>query len=343
MTSASGKPAVKQPVPVRDLKKGDAIGQLYVVLDKLGEGGNGSVFRCQNFRAGHDSPVVAIKVLYDVVQGSTIQRFARERDLLTTANHPNILKCIDFGKHGEYPYIVLEFATGGDIHHYLTEKRRLTTQVAAWIIYQAAAGMRTIDTVHRDIKPENLLIMAGKDQRKAEFIVGDVEHGARVVVADWGLAMDRAPTPQRLTLSTDIVGTPYYLSPEQASSSKKVTVSTDIYALGIVLYELVCGDPPFLAETLVGIVTKHAQELHVYPDKLAVDPALRVIIDRCIAKDPALRYPSLRTLQEALRPLLGLPNTWCYLGLQDAEPRQSSSGLVRKITDSVRGIFRPKT
>jgi serine/threonine protein kinase len=327
-------------VNVRELKRGDTIGQLYLVLDKLGEGGNGSVFRCQNFRLGSDAPQLAVKVIYDVVQGSTIQRFARERDLLSQANHPNVLRCLDFGKHGEYPYIVLEFATGGSIHHYLTERRWVDDRLAAWIIYQACAGLRAVGTVHRDMKPENLLIIAGKGQKKAVFIIGDVENGARVVVADYGLAMDRAPTPQRLTLSTDIVGTPYYISPEQAASSKKVTVATDIYALGIILYELVCGDPPFLADSLVGIVTKHATEVHQYPTNRPVSPALRTVIDCCLQKDPANRYPSLRCLQEALLPILAMPSTWCYLGLQEPPEKKGGTSFFGKITDSVRGVFK---
>lgn len=334
--------ATSQQQDVLGIKPGDLIDGMYLVLSKLGEGGNGAVYRCKNDKIGPDAPPLAIKMLYESASDRAIQRFARERDLMRGAEHPNVIKCMDYGKHGDHPYLVLEFVDGGSVHDYLGKQNRLTEREAAWIAWQTIAGLRSVGTVHRDLKPENLLLMRGKGQRKTEFIVGDIENGALLKVADWGLAMSRTETPQRLTLSTEVFGTPYYISPEQARKSKEVTVLADMYSLGCVLYELLVGRPPFEGEILP-VLQAHCNELHVYPDGFVISPPMRAIIDRCMQKEVRHRYASFRELQEALRPILELPKEWVYYGGKGDQEAVAPSGMfsaLGKYARNIGGLFK---
>lgn len=313
---------------------------MYLVLKQLGEGANGAVYRCKNDKIGPDAPVIAIKILYYIptdAADKSVARFARERDLMREVDHPNVLKCLDYGKHAHHPYMVLEFANGGSVFDYMEKRKRLSERMAAWIAWQTIAGLRAVGTVHRDLKPENLMLVRGAGQEITELVVGDIEAGTIVKVADWGLAMDKRTSPQRLTLTNEIFGTPYYMSPEQARKSKDVTPHTDMYALGCMLYEMVVGTPPFLGEHLA-IMYAHCNEWHQFPDDVPVTPAFRAIIDRCMQKEVRDRFASFRELQEALRPFLELPRSWVYYGGAGTDEGSKSSAMAGMLRQ-IRGWF----
>lgn len=326
-----GESLVQDDVPIA---KGSEIGGIYLVHKKLGEGGMGSVYLAQNLKiqGEAEAPLIAIKLMTDADM-SQIERFARERDLMLQVDHPNVVKCLDFGKHGTKPFLVLEFVAGGSLYS-LIEKQSFSEVEAAWIVWQTIAGLRAVGTVHRDMKPENLLVQPAAGTRVPKLIVGDIVNGAVVKVADWGLAMARVPTQQRLTLSSAILGTPYYMAPEQIKSTKHVGIQVDMYALGCILYELLHGDPPFMDESQHGLLAKHLTEMHSYPTASKCSVPMRAFIDRCLAKDPGDRFQTWRLMQEQLRPLLGLPETWRYL---ESEPEESatagkgSSSWLRRI------------
>lgn len=287
----------------------------------------GAAFRCR-LKDVNDHSIRAIKVLYAVGDQSAGARFAREREILQGVDHPNVLPCLDHGLHDDhFPFLVLAFAAGGSLDGLLRRRKRLTTAEVAWIGYQIASGLRAAKVVHRDVKAENVLIFppaACPQPEDPPVVVGDLVGGAVIKVADFGLAKTGDATPgTSLTLSQEIFGTPLYMAPEQIRNSKRVDHRVDIYAFGILLYEMAVGQLPFDGDSPYTVMSKQLQEKHVYPAEVVLDPGLTRVIDRCLQKEPDDRYQDYRELLADLRPLLGLPNGWRYLDEATPTPKRS--------------------
>jgi serine/threonine-protein kinase len=281
------------------LNKGDTVDAKYLVIKKLGEGGCGSVFRCRHVKKTEDE--VAVKVLENAADEP---RFRRERKVLGTVRSINVIKLLDHGQHDRFPYLVLEFMEGGSVRDLLNARGKLGAEEAAWVVIQAVRGLRASRTVHRDLKPENLLVDKGQNGRNVPLNVGDTKKGAAIKVADFGLAKNRDPGQTNLTNTGQIMGTPLYMSPEQCRNTRDVTTSSDIYSLGIILFELVVGKPPFDADNAYDIMAMHCNEELPYPQRM--DPRVRNIIARCCAKSPKDRYRTLLALERELAKVAGL-------------------------------------
>ncbi len=257
----------------------------YELLEKIGEGGMARVYR------GWDSLLrrtVAIKVLKDQMTGDSafVQRFRREAQAAAGLSHPNIVNIYDVGEEEDTHFFVMEYLHGKTLKEYIREKGRIPAGEAVTIasrIVEALAQAHAAGVIHRDIKPQNIIF----------------SHNGQVKVADFGIAI--ASDGSTLTCSDKIVGSVHYFSPEQARGSLAGKHS-DLYSLGVILYEMVTGQVPFNGESPVSVAMKHVQEQVIPPSQLIEDipePLERIIL-KAMEKDPARRYRNAREFLDDL-------------------------------------------
>lgn len=269
---------------------GQVLAGKYRLVRKLGEGGMGIVFEAEHLRLKQR---VAIKMLLpevldipDVV--SRFEREARAAGQLRSENTARVLD-VDVSEDG-MPYMVMEFLDGFDLSQVLEQRAQLPTALAVDYVLQACAAMaeaHAAGIVHRDLKPSNLFLVGG-------------ERGT-VKVLDFGISKVENDKDNRVTATQTVVGTPLYMSPEQVRSAKHVDARTDIWALGIILYELLAGRTPF-----EGNMTAAAAAICIdEPPPISqfrhdVPPELADHIRVCLEKDPANRYPNVQSLAVAI-------------------------------------------
>jgi WD40 repeat protein len=279
----------------RDLRVGH-----YVLLDRLGEGGMGQVYKAQH---QHMQRTVALKVIRKERLSSpdAVKRFYQEAQAAAALHHPNIVLAHDAGPVGNSHYFAMEYVEGVDLSRLVKESGPLPVALACEYIRQAALGLQHAfekGLVHRDVKPANLLLggSAGKDGTKGT-----------VKILDMGLARFSGGEREKgLTQTGQVIGTPDYLAPEQAMDSHQADTRADIYSLGCSLYYLLAGKAPFQGETLTQVLLQHQME-QAPPIKNRSDiPAgLRAVIDRMMAKSPEDRYQNPAEVAEALAPFCG--------------------------------------
>lgn len=278
------------------------IGEIYVPTALLGEGISAKVYRCID---GNGRAVAIKKYLPSYAEGHYRKRLAAEAKHMAQATSPHVMRLLDWGKDvDDSPYLVMELADGcvSDLAVFGS----IGIPLAAWVTYQAASGLRSSATIHRDLKPENLLMMSAPDGSR-EFTIGSPQ-GARVVVADWGLCRpDGVIGP---TKTQDIMGTPYYMSPEQCRSILHTDKRTDIYALGVILWELSFGTLPFGSEDPYEVMEQQINSEPPWPK--GQPPVLMRILSQCLAKEPTQRYSSFAELQDDLKALFTTDAAWVY-------------------------------
>jgi tRNA A-37 threonylcarbamoyl transferase component Bud32 len=250
----------------------------YRLESKLGSGGMSTVYLARDETLER---WVAIKVLHREIsdQPDQIERFRREARAVAQLSHPNVVAVIDAGEDGGYPYIVFEYVEGETLKQRIDRLGRLPLDEAAAYAIELGRGLAAAHArmlVHRDVKPQNVLI--------------DFE--GRAKITDFGIA--RSLESDGLTKTGRVLGTTDYVSPEQAMG-QGVDARSDIYSLGVLLYEMLTGEVPFTAETVVGVAMKHVNE--EIPDVQArrpeVSSALAAAIDQATAKDPKKRYDDM--------------------------------------------------
>ncbi len=257
----------------------------YQVLEEIASGGQGTVYRAWDTSSGR---VVALKVLHPHLSSDAgvLERFRREAQLAAAVSHPNITQIFEVGQDGNLHFIAMEFLPLS-IHNLMESQGRLPVERAADICHQAALALQAASSrgiIHRDIKPQNLLLAPD----------------GSVKVTDFGIA--RATALSTMTRTGALMGTPHYMSPEQAQG-QRVDVRSDIYSLGIVLYQMLSGQLPFEADTPFEVMRQHIEERPTPVRRLRsqVPAALDRIVQRCLEKSPERRYPTPRDLALALR------------------------------------------
>ncbi len=266
---------------------GDVFANRYVIERPVARGGMAEVYLAKDQVL--DRPV-AVKVLFQEYarDPSFVERFRREAQNAAALNHPNIVGVYDWGQeHGTY-FIVMEFVEGRSLRDIMRAEGRIPPVQAAGIAAEIADALSFAHrngVVHRDIKPGNVLITST----------------GQVKVADFGIAANPTSPSQGLTQTGAVMGTATYFSPEQAQGFA-VDGRTDVYALGVVLYEMVTGQAPFQADTPVAVAMKHVREAPVPPSHYALDlpPDLERIILAAMAKNLANRYQSADDMREDL-------------------------------------------
>ena len=261
---------------------------------------------------------VAIKLLKDKFSDDTraVKRFINESKSLELLNHPNIVKIFDISVNTQHKYIVMEYINGITLRKYMNYKLPLEWREAVEFTEQILLALdhaHTKGVIHRDIKPQNIMIM----------------QGGKIKVTDFGIA--KIPKSESLTLVDKAIGTVYYISPEQASS-RKIDARSDIYSLGVMLYEMVTGKLPFTADTPIAVIFKHINDACTSPCKLnpAIPRGLEQIILCAMEKNPQNRYQSAAQMLRHLRRLKLDQNT-VFLQPKPA-PRTPTSETVLKRT-----------
>jgi len=268
---------------------GQTLGQ-YKIVNLLGKGGMATVYRAYQESVGRDVAFKVIKAdLSELDQFS--ERFKREAHTVAGLSHPHILKVFDYGRHESVVYLVMELMTGGSLTELirsdtltLSATTRLLEQISGALDYAHRRGI-----IHRDLKPANVLI----DEDQNAFLT------------DFGIAK-LLNTNTGLTQTGSVMGTPSYMPPEQWSGGA-VDARTDVYALGVMLYEMVVGKVPFSADTPFHMMYKHLNEA---PPSLVASlpnlpPAVDQVINRALAKNPDDRYGTASDLSNAFRTALG--------------------------------------
>ena len=257
----------------------------YSLLEPIGHGGMATVYRAHQESLDR---TVAIKVLADHLAASAefMERFRREARTAANLHHPNVITVHDFGQDERgVPYLVLEFVEGATLADLmdagLDDARipDLLDQIAAGLDYAHGRGV-----IHRDVKPGNVLITTD----------------GRAILADFGLAW--LLQGAHLTLTGGVIGTPEYMSPEQVAGDP-IDHRCDVYALGVVLFEMLIGERPFVAETPIGVLLKHLQDVPPSVRELRPElpPAVDEVLTQALTKNPAERFPSAGALARAFR------------------------------------------
>lgn len=267
------------------IDKGYLLGERYKILDTLGEGGMANVYLAEDIILQRK---VAVKVLRLDLQkeSQTLARFQREALATSELSHPNIVSVLDVGTDDGLPYMVMEYVDGPDLKDYILENSPLDLHEVIRIMDQILSAMNLAhkhNVIHRDLKPQNILM----DKR------------GNIKIADFGIAV--ALNQSSVTQTNSVMGSVHYMSPEQTRGGL-VTKQSDIYSLGIILYELITGTVPFNGDTPVSIALKHAQE--EIPSIRKKDPevpqALENVVLKATAKDPRDRYESAQDMKEDL-------------------------------------------
>jgi hypothetical protein len=264
----------------------------YRIIRPLGQGGMGGVYLA---RDGDLDRLVALKVpLFSPDDAEAVERFTREARSAATIDHPNVCRVYDVGRIDGLPYITMEYVEGPTLAGVLKGgplPPRQAVQVARDVA-RALAEAHRLDVVHRDLKPANILLQSPRGTEDGEL--------GTVKVADFGLARRDAPDESRLTAEGVIAGTPMYMSPEQASGDRAGPAS-DVYSLGIVLYEMATGRPPF-SGTRADIFSQTLTVVPPAPSSLRpeVGPRLDAIALKALAKRPGDRFSGMTEFADAL-------------------------------------------
>ena len=267
----------------------------YRLNERLGGGGMGTVYRATHLLI--DRPV-AIKVLSQRFVGDETaqQRFRREARAAGRMQHPNAVSVTDFGTTADgYLYIVMELLEGHTLRDVLMREGPLDVARAVSIMLQtsaAVAAAHDAGLIHRDLKPGNIFIAQRPDTLA---VVKVLDFG----VAKFAVEEQADDDYQTLTQVGALIGTPRYMSPEQCSGSGPVTTASDVYSLGIILYEMLSGAAPFNAETPLAIVFRQVSEPPP-PLPASVPEKLRAIVERALAKDPAKRFANAEEFRQEL-------------------------------------------
>lgn len=267
------------------IDKGYLLGERYRIIATLGEGGMANVYLAEDIILQRK---VAVKILRLDLQNEpqTQARFQREALATSELSHPNIVSVLDVGTDHGLPYMVMEYVDGPDLKDYIRENSPLDLREVIQIMDQilsAVALAHKHNVIHRDLKPQNILM----DKR------------GNIKIADFGIAV--ALNQSSITQTNSVMGSVHYMSPEQTRGGL-VTKQSDIYSLGIILYELITGTVPFNGDTPVSIALKHAQEPipSIRKKDRSVPQALENVVLKATAKDPRDRYPSAQAMKADL-------------------------------------------
>ncbi|MBC8106406.1 MAG: serine/threonine protein kinase [Anaerolineae bacterium] len=282
----------------------------YHVTQKLGAGGMGAVYLARQISLDRD---VALKVLAPNLANDPqfVARFTREAYAAAQLSHHNVVQIHDIGAQSDLHFFSMEFVEGRTLARLVDEHGKVDAEQAVGLVLQAARGLKYAHDhglIHRDIKPENLMLNESGIVKVADL--GLVKRRGINETSITGVPGGDAGSPDK-TQANMSMGTPAYMSPEQATDAAQVDQRADIYSLGCTLYDLLTGRPPFVGRTAMEVITKHQREAVVPPDMVVknVPRTLSEILLKMIAKKPEQRYQTMTDVIKALEDFLGVAQT----------------------------------
>jgi tetratricopeptide (TPR) repeat protein/TolB-like protein len=277
---------------------GTMIAERYRIVGLLGRGGMGEVYRASDKLLGVD---VALKTIRprDVGGEAASARFRREIQLARRVTHPNVCRIFDVGIHGEIVFLTMELLEGETLAARIKRDGRMVVEVTRPIVEQMAAALTAAHAqgvIHRDLTAHNVIITAE----------------GRAVITDFGLARAANDSDATVTSDGEMIGSPAYMSPEQVEGAKSFSPATDIYALGVVMFEMVTGRLPFVGETSMATAVMRIREAAPSPRQYAADlpPVWDTVILRCLERSPAARFSTARAVVDALGSGVAHRRTW---------------------------------
>ena len=275
-------------------RPGDVVGS-YEIEQQLDQGGMAVLYEARHLTLGKR---VAIKMLlpHHAARSDLVARFQREGEAAALLDHPHAAAVFDGGRDARgTPYLVLEYLDGEHLGTLLLRAGSLTVQHTVDLLVPVIAAValaHDLGIVHRDLKPENVFLAARRGQVVPK-------------VLDFGISKTAAGESLKLTRSESLLGTPHYMSPEQAQGANQADARSDQFALGVIMYECVTGQCPFEGSSLFAVLAAIVGGTLTPPSKLvrALDPTFEAIVTRALSKDPEERFPDLRALALALLPL----------------------------------------
>lgn len=272
------------------LVPGEIIKENYAIREQLGSGGRGTVFLARDLQLEQD---IAIKIWHKFLADDHInqERFRREARIAAMLDHPNIVRVRAFGYHRDMPFMAMEYVCGMSLEQCLKENGALSQEQFRLVFLPLVDALKYADNshvLHRDIKPANIMVNPPLfDQPK---------------LVDFGMARlseDAAAPSQVLTKTTTVAGSPAYMSPEQCQG-KLLDARSDIYSIGVTMFQALTGELPFNAESDFALMSMHIHNAPSFPKNSPVGTHLQDIVLRCLQKDPADRYQSAASLFDAL-------------------------------------------
>jgi eukaryotic-like serine/threonine-protein kinase len=330
----------------------------YEILEELGRGGMGVVYKARQIKLNR---VVALKMIRTGMLAGTheLARFRREAEVVAQLQHPHIVQIHEVGEAQGWPYLALEYVAGASLDRVLGGKPQ-PADVAARLMETLARAMHFAHlhgVVHRDLKPANILLGSGVSSRESG--IRSQGSGARqddtasspaansfplspefAKITDFGLAKSLNPGADGPTHTGDVLGTPSYMAPEQAGGKPEdVGCAADVYSLGAILYELLTGRPPFLAETLLETLLQVRTQEPASPSRLRANLPrdLVTICLTCLHKQPGRRYSSALELADDLRhflnhePIRARPTGVVERGVKWARRRPAAATLIATV------------
>ena len=302
LTSGQNQPSNSAKPYISDdkLKPGDIIGDSYVIIELLGIGGMGYVYKVRHLIL---EKIYAMKTISgEQISEIAWRRLQVEAQAIARINHPNIVGIHNLGIHqGKIPYYVMDYLKGNNLAQILKKKRHLSLEQSLPIFIEICKGLgfaHKKGIVHRDIKPGNIVILDEPDF-----------NGARVKIVDFGIAKLAGtidPDNQKLTTIGEVFGSPLYMSPEQCDG-KRIDARSDIYSLGCTFFEVLCGEVPFYGENPIATMLMHSQAKPptLYESSgLDFPESMENLVATMLAKAPMDRYPNLESVAEDLQNIL---------------------------------------
>jgi serine/threonine protein kinase len=283
-------------IPTSGIEPGNIFAKRYLIEKKLGEGGMGAVYKAIDkiLEVPVALKIMSVRIVHDDI---TLERFKREVILARKVAHPNACRIFDIGEHEGIHYVSMEYLAGRPLSDMIKEEN-IPLQEGLHIIRQVLEALHEahrVGIVHRDLKPQNIM-------------VGAHEHA---FILDFGISI--SADVRRVTQTGLIVGTPYYMSPEQFEG-KNIDHRADIYSVGVIMYEMFSGKLPFQGNTPMAIIYAHLKST---PPKLTelvpgIDPAIDRIVSKCLEKDAQNRFQSAQEVHQAIEPLLKTPSAMLH-------------------------------
>ncbi|MBN2246464.1 MAG: protein kinase [Candidatus Aminicenantes bacterium] len=262
-------------IPFKEMKRGSIFAQRYEIIEVLGKGGMGRVYRVEDTKINEE---IALKVIKPEIaeDKKIIERFRSELKIARKIRHKNVCGMYDLGEEDGTYFITMEYISGEDLASFMKRSKQLTVLTAIYLVEQICEGLteaHRLGIVHRDLKPQNVM----------------VDRKGNAHIMDFGIA--REASTSKLTENGDIIGTPNYMSPEQIEG-KEIDLRSDLYSLGVMIYEMVTGQVPFKSDSALRVALKHTTETPINPRDLnhQIPESLSRVILKCMEKDKNKRY-----------------------------------------------------